>query len=128
METIRVVMDGGAPIDVSVADPAHITAAELNAAMAEAGVNIARVTAVTPGHELMSRLQRLEYLEEDATSENSEAQDWRAWLDDLRIRGYDGLYRTGPDGRRHAVTWEALGRALPWPSWEDEQADAWEDD
>jgi hypothetical protein len=38
------------------------------------------------------------------------------------------MFIEGPNGKKKSVRLSALGEALPWPSLEDEIAEAWEDE
>jgi hypothetical protein len=122
---------GGERHEVQVPNVERITAAQLNALMQLQGVDVAMVTAVTPGHELIDRLRGAELEAKHARDRATEAERrddaWRTWWAEMRDR-FTGMYRMGADGKKRAVNWGHVEVALPWPSLEDEREEGWEDE
>jgi hypothetical protein len=96
------------------------SAADVNAVLRANGIDVTRVQAVTPAGVLLERLKLLEMLEQGAKDAAAEVRAWRDWLDRVRFQ-FDGLYA---GERQRPTTWAQLAEAVPWPSLEDERAEA----
>lgn len=96
------------------------SAADVNAVLRANGIDVTRVQAVTPAGALLERLRRLEAAEQAAKDAAAEVRAWRDWFDRIRDQ-FDGLYA---GERQRPTTWAQLEDTAPWPSLEDERAEA----
>lgn len=122
-DDLTVVVDGiRTTVDVSECK----TASEINDLLTRIGIDTHRVSAMTVCDELLERLQIAEWKAEQLREANALNHAWANWFEQMRGR-YEGMARRDEAGYR-CVRWASLEEALPWPSLEDERAEAWEDE
>jgi len=120
----QVEIDG---ITKTIPVPANIAACELNDLFKEHGIDTHRVYTVTPADALLARIARLEGVEEQLVAERAKTAAWKEWFEDLRAHT-DGVYTDRIKETPMAQgSWVQIGEKRPWPSYEEEKAEAVED-
>jgi hypothetical protein len=127
----QVEIDG---ITKTIPVPANIAACELNDLFKAHGIDTHRVYTVTPADALLARIARLEGVEEQLVAERAKTAAWKQWLEYKRMNS-DGVGTAeGTDAvtGEHVPavitkTWEEIAATDPWPSYEEEKAEAVED-
>jgi len=129
---ITICKDGGEREEVTFhdLDPSTVTAAELNAVLRKAGYDASMVSAMTPLSMLENAERRATQAVKQCEKAQRREQTWVDWFEEIRMK-YDGVMTdpiSTPKPALRLDTWKGLEEHFPWPSLEDERAQALQDE
>lgn len=128
--SVTIIKDGGESEQITFTDnldPCDVTAARINAELRKHGYDASMVSAMTPLHMLENAERRMASAEERRKKAQDREQAWVNWFEEIRMK-YDGVNEQAtPPGAWTRAAWRVLEEVLPWPSLEDELAQAIQD-